>query len=84
MKPISDQIKRHILDKIVCCYLELKGDGQHFFLTIVSSEFEGKKLIYRHQIVYKALDELMKEEIHAISMKTLTPKEWKEIMEPHR
>jgi stress-induced morphogen len=42
---------------------------------IVSSLFEGKRLVQRHQIVYRALGDRMREEIHALSMRTLTPAE---------
>ncbi|TNY06967.1 BolA family protein, partial [Escherichia coli] len=49
---------------------------RHFFATIVSSEFKGLTRIKRHQRVYAALGERMREEIHALSMKTLTPEEW--------
>jgi acid stress-induced BolA-like protein IbaG/YrbA len=52
------------------------GDGQHFFATIVSAEFEGKTRIARHQRVYQALGDRMRAQIHALSMKTLTPAEW--------
>jgi acid stress-induced BolA-like protein IbaG/YrbA len=55
----------------------VEGDGQHFFATIVSDAFEGKRLIARHQLVYAALGDRMRAEIHALSMKTLTPAEWK-------
>ncbi len=51
------------------------GDGQHFEATIVTAEFEGKSLIQRHQMVYGVLGDKMKSEIHALSMKTLTPDE---------
>jgi len=54
----------------------VEGDGQHFYATIVSSAFEGQRLIKRHQLVYGALGDRMREEIHALSMKTLTPAEW--------
>jgi len=55
--------------------LEVSGDGQHFEALIVSSLFEGKRLVQRHQIVYRALGDRMREEIHALSMRTLTPAE---------
>ena len=57
-------------------HLDVEGDGRHFFATIVSASFEGKLRVARHQLVYKALGERMREEIHALSMKTLTPAEW--------
>ncbi|WP_424946327.1 BolA family protein [Candidatus Spongiihabitans sp.] len=51
------------------------GDGQHFEATIVCPDFEGKSLIQRHKMVYSALGDKMKSEIHALSMKTLTSAE---------
>ena len=48
-----------------------------FEALIVSTAFEGKRLIARHQLVYKALGDRMKAEIHALSMRTLTPDEYK-------
>jgi acid stress-induced BolA-like protein IbaG/YrbA len=57
-------------------HLEVEGDGQHFSAVIVSPAFAGKSRIQRHQIVYAALGDRMREEIHALSMKTLTPEEF--------
>ena len=54
----------------------MEGDGQHFTAIIVSQAFAGKRPIQRHQIVYAALGDRMREEIHALSMKTLTPEEF--------
>ncbi len=51
------------------------GDGHHFEAVIVAAEFEGKSRIQRHQLVYGALGDKMKAEVHALSMKTLTPSE---------
>jgi acid stress-induced BolA-like protein IbaG/YrbA len=76
MLPTPEQIKTYISAGLPCEHLEIEGDGQHFFATIVSSNFEGKRLIQRHQLVYAALGDRMREEIHALSMKTLTPAEW--------
>ncbi len=56
--------------------LEVGGDGQHFEALIVSRLFEGKRLVQRHQLVYRALGNRMREEIHALSMQTLTPEQW--------
>lgn len=55
--------------------VSVDGDGAHFDAVIVSPDFEGKTLIQRHQMVYRALGDKMKSEIHALSMKTLTPEE---------
>ncbi|MGH8781893.1 BolA family protein [Paraburkholderia sp.] len=76
MLPTPEQVKNYIEAGLPCQHLEVEGDGQHFFATIVSPDFEGKRLIQRHQLVYAALGDRMREEIHALSMKTLTPAEW--------
>jgi len=74
--PTPDLIKSYIASGIECTHLEVDGDGQHFTAVIVSSAFAGKRLIQRHQLVYAALGDRMKAEIHALSMKTLTPEEY--------
>jgi acid stress-induced BolA-like protein IbaG/YrbA len=61
-----------------CQQLEVTGDGHHFEALIVCKAFEGQRLIARHQMVYAVLGDRMKQEIHALSMKTLTPQEWAE------
>jgi acid stress-induced BolA-like protein IbaG/YrbA len=76
MYPTPEQIKSYILEGLNCTHISLEGDGQHFFATIVSPEFEGLRPIARHQKVYAVLGERMKEEIHALSFKTLTPEEF--------
>lgn len=76
MYPTPEQIKKYIADGLTCSHLEVEGDGQHFTAVIVSDAFVGKRLIQRHQIVYAALGDRMREEIHALSMKTLTPEEF--------
>jgi acid stress-induced BolA-like protein IbaG/YrbA len=75
-EPTPADIEAFIAEAIRCQHLEVEGDGRHFFATIVSSEFEGRSRIARHQCVYKALGDRMREQIHALSMKTLTPTEW--------
>jgi acid stress-induced BolA-like protein IbaG/YrbA len=69
-------IHSYIQAGLECTHLEVEGDGQHFSALIVSPAFAGKRAIQRHQIVYAALGERMREEIHALSMKTLTPEEY--------
>ena len=75
-EPTPQDIQRYIADGLRCDHLEVEGDGRHFVATIVSSEFEGLIRVRRHQRVYAALGERMKAQIHALSMKTLTPAEW--------
>jgi acid stress-induced BolA-like protein IbaG/YrbA len=73
----ADQIKAMIAEGMACEHLELEGDGRHWYATVVSAEFEGKRAIARHQKVYGTLGNKMKtDEIHALSMKTFTPAEW--------
>ena len=78
MLPTPEQIKNYIAAGMQCTHLSVEGDGQHFQATIVSPAFAGKRLIQRHQLVYAVLGERMREEIHALSMKTLTPEEFAE------
>jgi len=70
-----DDIKRAIEAGLACDRLEVIGDGEHFQAVIVSTEFEGLTRVKRHQLVYAALGDRMREEIHALSMQTLTPAE---------
>lgn len=72
-----EDVKSYIAAGLACEHLEVSGDGHHFEATIVSVAFDGKRPIARHQLVYAALGDRMKAEIHALSMKTLTPDEWR-------
>ena len=73
----ADQLHQLIAAGLRCEHLEVEGDGRHWFATIVSPEFEGKRPIARHQRVYATLGERLKsDEVHALSMKTFTPAEW--------
>jgi acid stress-induced BolA-like protein IbaG/YrbA len=73
--PTPEEVRGYIAAGLPCQHLEVEGDGQHFFATIVSAEFEGLPRVRRHQRVYAALGDRMREQIHALSMKTLTPAE---------
>ncbi len=48
MLPTPEQIKGYIKQGIQCTHIQVEGNGQHFFATIVSPEFEGKRLVQRH------------------------------------
>jgi acid stress-induced BolA-like protein IbaG/YrbA len=74
--PTATDVRDFIAAGLQCAHVEVEGDGQHFFATIVSAEFTGKTRIARHQRVYAALGDRMRQQIHALSMKTLTPAEW--------
>jgi acid stress-induced BolA-like protein IbaG/YrbA len=73
----ADELKSIIAAGLPCERLEVEGDGRHWSALIVSAEFEGKRRIQRHQRVYATLGARMHtDEVHALSMKTLTPAEW--------
>ncbi len=73
----ADQLRDIIAAGLPCQHLEVSGDGRHWSAVIVSSEFEGRRQIQRHQRVYATLGARMHtDEVHALSMKTLTPAEW--------
>ena len=69
-------IESSIRAGIHCTHLEVRGDGAHFEAVVVSPEFAGLTRVRQHQLVYRALGERMREEIHALSMKTFSPDEW--------
>lgn len=69
-------IKQYIENGLQCDHVEVSGDGRHFEAIIVSPQFRGQSRVRQHQLVYAALGERMREEIHALSMRTLTPEEW--------
>lgn len=75
-EPTAAEVRGFIAAGLTCTHLEVEGDGRHFFATIVSEAFEGLPRVRRHQQVYTALGDRMREQIHALSMKTLTPAEW--------
>jgi acid stress-induced BolA-like protein IbaG/YrbA len=72
----AESVRQGIAAGLACEHLEVAGDGEHFQALVVSREFEGRSRVQRHQLVYRALGERMREEIHALSMRTLTPQEW--------
>lgn len=73
---LPDDVKQYIENGMACEHVEVIGDGQHFQAVIVSAAFRGKNRVQQHQLVYKALGERMREEIHALSMQTYTPEDW--------
>jgi acid stress-induced BolA-like protein IbaG/YrbA len=71
-----EQVKAYIEQGMPCDHVEVQGDGAHFEAVIVSALFEGRSRVQQHQIVYRALGERMREEIHALSMQTYSPSAW--------
>lgn len=72
------QLRQYIAQGLECEHLEVSGDGAHFEAVIVSAAFSGKTRVQQHQIVYRALGDRMREEIHALSMQTYSPEAWAE------
>ena len=73
----AQELQNIIAAGLSCEHITLDGDGRHWQAVIVSPEFEGKRLIQRHQRVYATLGQRMHtDEVHALSMKTYTPAEW--------
>ncbi len=76
MKITPESIQLSLEQGMNCVHVAVTGDGRHFEALIVSAEFAGKSRLQRHQHAYQALGERMRDEIHALSIKTLTPQEW--------
>ena len=56
---------------------DLTGGGDHYQVTVISSQFEGRSLVQQHQLVYSAVSQAMSSEaIHALSLNTFTPETW--------
>ncbi len=72
----AESIERAIADHLDCEHVAVRGDGVHWEAVVVSARFEGMPKVRQHQLVYAALGEAMREEIHALSMTTLTPAQW--------
>ncbi|MBP9742663.1 MAG: BolA/IbaG family iron-sulfur metabolism protein [Burkholderiales bacterium] len=73
---LEDIIYQAINSHISCHFLDVTGDGRHFDAVVVSDEFSDKSRLERHRLVYQALGDKMKEEVHALSMKLFTVAEW--------
>jgi acid stress-induced BolA-like protein IbaG/YrbA len=72
----AESIRSAIAAGLDCAHLEVRGDGHHWEALVVSAAFEGLPRVRAHQLVYAALGERMREEVHALSMTTLTPAQW--------
>jgi acid stress-induced BolA-like protein IbaG/YrbA len=70
-----ESIKSSIEQGLACELVEVAGDGHHFEALVVSPAFRGLSRVARHRLVYSAMGERMREEVHALSMSTLTPEE---------
>lgn len=78
----ADRIKQILEEKLPACTARVSddaGDGEHFSAEVTSEAFAGKSLVQQHQLVYGALGDLMRRDIHALALKTYAPDRW-----PHR
>ena len=71
-----EQVEQYIRSGLQCDHVQVTGDGHHFEAVIVSATFRGKSRVQQHQLVYAALGDRMRAEIHALSMQTCTPEDW--------
>lgn len=76
---LEDIIYQEIAKHIACNHLDVTGDGRHFEAIVVSDEFIDKSRINRHKMIYGALGDRMREEVHALSMKLYTNSEWEKL-----
>ena len=72
-----EEIERLIKSGIPDSEVRVEGDGTHFTAVIVSDVFAGKNVVQQHQLVYQALGDRMGADIHALSIQTSTPEQWK-------
>ena len=73
----AKQLESYITQHLACDFIEVRGDdGTHFEAIIVAAAFEGKRMVAQHQLVYAALGDRMRAEIHALGMKTYSPTDW--------
>jgi acid stress-induced BolA-like protein IbaG/YrbA len=71
-----EDIQTYIEQGLECELVRVAGDGHHFEAVVVSAAFRGKSRVQQHQLVYRALGDRMREEVHALSMQTFTPEDW--------
>jgi acid stress-induced BolA-like protein IbaG/YrbA len=76
-----EQVKQYIAAGLSCTHLHVEGDGQHFYATVVSPAFAGKRLVDRHRLITDVVKtRILNNEIHALSIvKALTPDEWSKL-----
>ena len=73
----ANELRSYIMNGLPCDHVEVLGDdGQHFEAVVVSPQFTGKNKVQQHQLVYLALGDRMRSEIHALAMRTFTPDAW--------
>lgn len=71
-----EEIKQLIERGLEGARASVSGDGEHFEATVIAPVFAGKSMLQQHQLVYRVLGDKMKQEIHALSLRTYTPAQW--------
>ena len=76
-----NEIRRRIAESLPGSEVQVRdmtGTGDHFEACVVSAAFSGKPTVEQHQLVYRPLQDLLRTgELHALALKTYTPKQWK-------
>jgi acid stress-induced BolA-like protein IbaG/YrbA len=73
----EQQIKAVVLEALPGTEIDISGDGRHFDMVIVGSQFEGARTVKRQQMVYGILNEhITSGAIHALNIRAFTPEEW--------
>ena len=78
----ADRIHALLIEKIPECRAVVRddmNDGEHFSAEVCSPAFVGRNRVQQHQLVYAALGDHMRRDIHALQLNTFTPDRW-----PHR
>jgi stress-induced morphogen len=75
---LEERIREGVGDVSHIVVKDLTGTKDHWEALIVSEAFSGKSRIEQHQMVYAALGELMAGPVHALALKTYSPKSWSE------
>jgi acid stress-induced BolA-like protein IbaG/YrbA len=74
----ADEVTRLILSGLPDAEVRVTtGDDTHFDAVVVARQFEGKRPLQRHQLVYAGLGARMGREVHALSIQAFTPDEWR-------
>lgn len=73
----NDEVKAILIEAIPDAKVIIDGDGYHYQALVISEQFEGMSKLKRQQLVYAALGkQIASGELHALTMKTMTPEEW--------
>jgi acid stress-induced BolA-like protein IbaG/YrbA len=72
----ADQMKQRLETQIAGSTAYIETDGEHFEAVVVAELFRDLNRVKQHKLVYAALEQEMKGEVHALALRTLTPEAW--------